>query len=89
MRARFLPDASLPVLTVVPQTPAVAARSAGRAAGRRLAHTGRAHVGGRLELRVLGVPTGPAALAGAAERAAVQAVTAAFPPPATIRRTLP
>ncbi|MFJ8233526.1 hypothetical protein ACIQ9E_26770 [Streptomyces sp. NPDC094448] len=89
VRARFLPDATLPVLTVVPKTPAAAARSAGRAAARRLARTGRAHVGGVLELRVLGAPAGAAALAGAAERAAVRAVTAAFPPPAPHRRTDP
>ncbi|MGW1278705.1 hypothetical protein ACWD4V_17360 [Streptomyces tsukubensis] len=88
MRARFLPDTSLPVLTVVPKTPAAAARAAGRAAARRLARTGRAHVGGLLELRVLGAPAGPAP-AGAAERAAVRAVTAAFPPSATNRRTAP
>ncbi|MEU5398232.1 hypothetical protein ABZ348_02880 [Streptomyces sp. NPDC005963] len=83
MRARFLPDTSLPVLTVVPKTPAATARAAGRAAARRLARTGRAHVGGLLELRVLGAP------AGAAERAAVRAVTAAFPPSPTNRRTAP
>ncbi|MFE5858461.1 hypothetical protein ACFQ61_35240 [Streptomyces sp. NPDC056500] len=89
VRARFLPDASLPVLTVVPKTPAATARAAGRAAARRLARTGRAHVGGLLELRVLGAPAGPAAPTGAAERAAIRAVTAAFPPSATNRRTAP
>ncbi|MFD5103658.1 hypothetical protein, partial [Streptomyces albidochromogenes] len=42
------------------------------------ARTGRAHIGGRLALQVLGTPAGPAALARAAERAGVHAVTAAF-----------
>ncbi|MFF7178274.1 hypothetical protein [Streptomyces sp. NPDC008121] len=74
-------------MTVAPGAPAVAARAAGEAAARRLARTGRAHLGGRLELRVLGTPAGPATLAHAAERAGVRAVTAAFPHPPATRRT--
>ncbi|OEJ49937.1 hypothetical protein BGK72_03320 [Streptomyces agglomeratus] len=79
VRARFLPDSSLPGVTVAPGSPVVAARAAGQAAARRLARTGRAHVGGHLALRVLGTPAGPAALARTAERAGAHAVTAAFP----------
>ncbi|MEV4948946.1 hypothetical protein [Streptomyces sp. NPDC053755] len=72
---------------MAPGAPAVAARAAGEAVARRLARTGRAHLGGRLELRVVGAPAGPAALAHAAERAGVRAVTAAFPQPSATRRT--
>ncbi|MGW7052592.1 hypothetical protein [Streptomyces sp. NPDC054887] len=79
VRARFLPDGCLPGVTVAPGAPAVAARAAAQGAARRLARTGRSHVGGRLAVQVLGTPAGPAALARAAERAGVHAVSTAFP----------
>ncbi|WP_138905533.1 hypothetical protein [Streptomyces albidochromogenes] len=86
--ARFLPDSSFPGVAVAPEAPAVVARAAGQAAARRLARTGRAHVGGRLALQVLGTPAGPARTASSGKPPAVieVAFTARSPPAASGRR---